>query len=118
MMLSTWLVEFYLGKCNELDDLIASQSVSGDVENLQTERSILEEDLRHFFETYRTNLNKDTVYELIQGHGRTDMYLFYANLIGDYQRVVEHWVLEEEWLKAIEVISRQVRRSMPLALRC
>ncbi|KAH6916857.1 DigA protein [Coprinopsis sp. MPI-PUGE-AT-0042] len=107
MMLSTWLVEFYLGKCNELDDLIASQSVSGDVENLQTERSILEEDLKHFFETYKSNLNKDTVYELIQGHGRTDMYLYYANLIGDYQRVVEHWILEEGWLKAIDVISRQ-----------
>lgn len=47
------------------------------------------------------------MYELIQGHGRTDMYLYYATLIGDHERVVEHWILEEEWTKAIEVISRQ-----------
>ena len=53
MMLATWLVEFYLSKCNELDDLVASESVSQDVVNLQTERTLLEEDLRHFFETYK-----------------------------------------------------------------
>lgn len=28
--------------------------------------------------------------------------------IGDHECVVEHWILEEEWVKAIEVISRQV----------
>ncbi|KAJ7706319.1 Pep3/Vps18/deep orange family-domain-containing protein [Mycena rosella] len=107
MMLATWLVEFYLSKCNELDDVVASESISHDVENLQAERVILEDDLRQFFETYKNNLEPDTVYELIQGHGRTDMYLHYATVIGDFQRVIEHWVLEEEWSKAIDVINRQ-----------
>ncbi|KAL1748553.1 Pep3/Vps18/deep orange family-domain-containing protein [Schizophyllum fasciatum] len=107
LMLATWLVEFYLSKLNEMDDLIASESVSQDVENLKTERAILEDDLRQFFETYKTDLDTHTVYELIQGHGRTDMYLFYATTIGDFERVVQHWTLEEEWAKAIDVISRQ-----------
>ncbi|KAI0652186.1 Pep3/Vps18/deep orange family-domain-containing protein [Trametes meyenii] len=107
MMLATWLVEFYLSKCNELDDLVASESVSQDVDNLLAERAILEDDLRHFFETYKANLDAHTVYELIQGHGRTDMYLHYATVIGDFERVVEHWVMEEEWTKAIDVINRQ-----------
>ncbi|EJF66976.1 hypothetical protein DICSQDRAFT_95920 [Dichomitus squalens LYAD-421 SS1] len=107
MMLATWLVEFYLSKCNELDDLIASESVSQDVDNLLAERAILEEDLRHFFETYKANLEPTTVYELIQGHGRIDMYLHYAAVVGDFDRVVEHWVMEEEWTKAIDVINRQ-----------
>jgi len=53
MILATWLVEFYLSKCNELDDVVASESVSHDVDNLQAERTILEEDLRQFFETYK-----------------------------------------------------------------
>ncbi|KAI0721331.1 Pep3/Vps18/deep orange family-domain-containing protein [Cerioporus squamosus] len=107
MMLATWLVEFYLSKCNELDDLVASESVSQDVDNLLAERAILEDDLRHFFETYKANLDPKTVYELIQGHGRTDMYLHYATVVGDFERVVEHWVMEEEWTKAIDVINRQ-----------
>lgn len=53
MMLATWLVEFYLSKCNELDDVVASESVSHDVDNLQAERAILEDDLRSFFEIYK-----------------------------------------------------------------
>src|ERR1700722_5230702 len=56
----------------------------------------------------KANLDRDIVYELIRGHGRTDMYLFYATVIGDFERVVEHWILEEEWVKTIDVISRQV----------
>jgi hypothetical protein len=124
MMLATWLVEFYLSKCNELDDVVASESVSHDVDNLQAERVILEDDLRQFLETYKvgsrtvigwtwsnehqSNLEPETVYELIQGHGRTDMYLHYATVIGDFQRVIEHWILEEEWTKAIDVLNRQV----------
>lgn len=37
------------------------------------------------------------------------MYLYYATIIGDYQRVTEHWILEEDWGKAIDIINRQVR---------
>ncbi|EKM61206.1 uncharacterized protein PHACADRAFT_247665 [Phanerochaete carnosa HHB-10118-sp] len=107
MMLATWLVEFYLSRCNELDDLVASESISQDVANFQMERTILEDDLRQFFETYKNNLAPAVVYELIQGHGRTDFYLHYATVIGDYTRVIEHWIMEEEWLKAIDALNRQ-----------
>ena len=40
------------------------------------------------------------------------MYLHYATAIGDFGRVIEHWILEEEWIKAIEVINRQVSATM------
>ncbi len=36
------------------------------------------------------------------------MYLHYAAVIGDFEKVIEHWILEEDWAKAIEVIDRQV----------
>lgn len=53
MMLATWLVEFYLSKHDELDDLTALSSAQYDVENVKTERSILEEDLRRFLESHK-----------------------------------------------------------------
>lgn len=59
-MLATWLVEFYLSKCNELDDIVASESISQDVNNLQAEKTIIEEDLRQFFETYKVDTLLDT----------------------------------------------------------
>ncbi|KAL4070829.1 Pep3/Vps18/deep orange family-domain-containing protein [Scleroderma citrinum] len=107
MMLATWLVEFYLSKCDELDDLCAAESSMTGVENVQAERAILEEDLRHFFETYKANLDRNTMYELIQGHGRTDMLLFYATVVGDFERVIQNWILDEEWSKAIDALTRQ-----------
>lgn len=56
----------------------------------------------------QANLDRNTVYELIQSHGRTDMLLFYATVVGDYERVIQHWILEEDWLKAIDTLNRQV----------
>jgi len=57
---------------------------------------------------YQTNLDPKTTYELIQNHGRTDVYLHYATVISDFQRVIEHWIMEEEWIKALDVLVRQV----------
>jgi hypothetical protein len=37
--------------------------------------------------------------------------LFYANLNRDHGKVVEHWVTEENWLKAIDTLNRQVSRN-------
>lgn len=45
---------------------------------------------------------------MILSHGRTEVFLHYATVIGDHQRVAEHWVLEEEWEKVIEVLGGQV----------
>ncbi|KAF8741427.1 Pep3/Vps18/deep orange family, partial [Rhizoctonia solani] len=106
-MLATWLIEFYLSKCNELDDLIASSSASNDVSNLQAEQIHLEEELQEFFETYKANLDRKTTYDLIRGHGRTDVFLDFAGVTGDFERIIEHWVSEEEWVKAIDVLHRQ-----------
>jgi vacuolar protein sorting-associated protein 18 len=39
------------------------------------------------------------------------MYLHYATVIGDFDRVIEHWILEEEWIKAIDVVNRQASRA-------
>ena len=56
MMLATWLVEFYLGKLNTLDDVVASESASLDVENLRAERIMVEDELRQFLQTYKVCL--------------------------------------------------------------
>jgi len=53
------------------------------------------------------DLEPKVVYELILSHGRTDLYLFYAGLNDDHDKIVEHWVIEEQWLKAIDVLNRQ-----------
>lgn len=61
MMLATWLVELYLAKLNELDDLSAAASgragaggeKDDEAENLSIERGIVEDDMKTFLVTYK-----------------------------------------------------------------
>lgn len=53
MMLATWLIEIYLSKCNTLEDIIAAEAATSDVESLRTELMLTEEDLRNFMTTYK-----------------------------------------------------------------
>jgi vacuolar protein sorting-associated protein 18 len=70
MMLAMWLVEFYLSKYDELDDLTALSSVQYDVENVKTERSILEEDLRRFLESHKVGAASG---HILQFHSHADL---------------------------------------------
>ena len=36
------------------------------------------------------------------------MFLYYATAVGDYAKVLEHHIMEEEWVKAVDVLNRQV----------
>lgn len=61
------------------------------------------------------DLDRKVLYELIQSHGKTDVYLFYAGLVKDNDRVVQHWIDEGKFTQAIDVLHRQVRASVRAA---
>ena len=55
MMLATWLVEIYLNKCNTLEDIMAAESTTSDVESLTIEKQMTEEDMRNFITTFQAS---------------------------------------------------------------
>lgn len=107
MMLATWLTEIYLAKINELEDLTSSKVEGDEVANLMAEQQLVEDELQQFLRTYKANLDQRTTYDLITSHGRKDVMIYYANLVGDHQRIIRHYVLEEDWKRAIETLNRQ-----------
>ncbi|KAN0063802.1 tethering complex subunit [Thecaphora frezii] len=106
-MLATWLVEIYLSKINQLEDVAAAEAASQDVENYKLEREMLSEELEQFLATYQDVLDPRTTYALIQKHGRAEVLLHYARTIGDYDKIVRHYVQEEAWSRAIDTLNRQ-----------
>ncbi|KAG0029033.1 hypothetical protein BGZ81_004192 [Podila clonocystis] len=106
-IICTWLVEIYLSKLNQLEDLAASSAADSDVQNLMAEQSVLEDEFKAFLETNKMYLDKKTTYKLLASHGRTEQLLFYAILIGDYERVISHWIQEKNYKNALEVLSKQ-----------
>lgn len=57
------------------------------------------------------NLDRATVFDLISSHGRSELLLHYASVIGDYGRIVAHWIQEEDWQAALLAMARQVSRA-------
>jgi hypothetical protein len=58
MMLATWLVEIYLSKCNNLEDIIAAEAATSDVGSLRVELKMMEDDLRNFMTRYQVRLGQ------------------------------------------------------------
>ncbi|KAI7899794.1 Pep3/Vps18/deep orange family-domain-containing protein [Cokeromyces recurvatus] len=117
-MLATWLVELYLSKLNELEDLASSAHCSpipNEATNLtpNTEAYFLEQldevrdEFKTFLETYSGHLHRPTTYHLITSHGRSEEFLYFASLIGDYEKVISYWITEKNWTKALAVLSKE-----------
>ncbi|KAM0793369.1 hypothetical protein ACM66B_000824 [Microbotryomycetes sp. NB124-2] len=107
MMLATWLVEIYLSKLAQLEDAAAAERTTENANNLAVEKSLIEDELRQFLVTYKQNLDERTVFDLLAQHGRDEFMLYYANLVGDVERVIDHWIAEENWYKLLEALSKQ-----------
>lgn len=106
-MLATWLVEIYLSKLDELEDIAAAHAASQDVENYHLEQGILDEELRQFLVTYQEDLNEPTTFTLISRHGRTDIMLHYASVVKQYDRIARHWIQAQSWDKALNTLNQQ-----------
>ncbi|KAK0526251.1 tethering complex subunit [Tilletia horrida] len=106
VMLATWLVEIYLSKINQLEDMATARAAS-DAANFRLEKEMLEDELRQFLVTYKDNLDEKTTFSLLSRHGRTDMYLYFAATIGQHERIVRHWIQEEDWTAALKATAAQ-----------
>ncbi|CAO3584041.1 unnamed protein product [Absidia cylindrospora] len=129
-MLATWLVEIYLSKLDELDNLISSaHSVScnsgtnnntiamdnegtptndsSDLIHFKEQKEDITDEFRTFIESYNAHLHSPTTFSLLASHGRNEELLFYATLICDYEQVINYWIMEKDWKKALKVISKQ-----------
>lgn len=125
-MLATWLVELYLSKMDDLDSLISSalapacpnndpaimdEAIHNDAATIyrfkEQQEEIMDE-FRLFLNSSRDYLHSPTTFRLLASHGRHDAWLFYATLIGDDTKVIDYWLKENKWEKALGVLGKQV----------
>ena len=52
-MIATWLVEIYLSKINMLEDLVASNAGSDDIENYKAAQKELDDEFEGFLKQYK-----------------------------------------------------------------
>ncbi len=93
-MICTWLTELHLAKLSSYPVDTAEFDVAmRDFEGFLTECSGM--------------MHRETVYELISSHGRSEALLFFAQLNKDHDRVVVHYMQRGEWTEAINALLDQ-----------
>lgn len=117
-VLCIWLTELYLDKINQLYDLEQQQQYQngGNVGEARRgddykERASLKktrEEFRQFLENHKVHLgvDKDTVFNLIASHGQVDELIYFAMLMEDYERVISHYITENNFKLALEILSK------------
>ena len=133
-LLCTWLVEIYLNKLSDArenkreDEYKALQEefhdfLSTDVVKVRcapdasrprkhASHSCLER--KPFIPSplppdLQSRLNHQTTYNLIASHGQTEEMLFFAKLVGDYERVIQHYIQSGQYLEALATMRQQSR---------
>eukprot|EP00762_Andalucia_godoyi_P001869 ANDGO_05992.mRNA.1 Vacuolar protein sorting-associated protein 18 homolog len=96
--LSTWLVEIFLDEMNQLRE--------NNTDGGKSFQSCVQ-DFEKFLEDYRRFLNKSTTFNLIMSHGFLDQLIFFATIIGDFDKVVSHYLSYGAYAKALKVLSTQ-----------
>ncbi|XP_065192969.1 vacuolar protein sorting-associated protein 18 homolog [Sycon ciliatum] len=100
-MLVTWLIEIYLTQLGELKD---KNAPAEDI--LRTQRHF-----RDFLRQPRVKAcldsSRNVAYELIASHGNTEDLVFFAMLMQDFERVISHYIQQQAYPAALEVLTKQ-----------
>jgi hypothetical protein len=131
--LATWLTEIYLDNLNEVQECFesltaAEAAASGTrsspaltigadhsrrvlgvstAEDAASKLDLFRDEFRQFLDDHRGSLDPKTTFTLISSHGRVEELLYYATLIGDFEKVAAHHVQRSEWDKALDVVAKQ-----------
>ena len=110
VMIASWLIQIFMAKLNNLDDMIATEAelaedtdTGGVQKNLRKTRS----EFQDFVSKHKSDLDAKTVYEIISSHDREEELLYFANNITDYDYVLSYWVQREKWNEALSVLNKQ-----------
>jgi vacuolar protein sorting-associated protein 18 len=89
-MLCTWLAELYLRALNAHSSSSSSTTSSNSNDGSSTQQQQLRQQFRAFLERHHDALNPASTSALLSSHGCSDELLFFAELTGDYERVLAH----------------------------
>lgn len=88
-MLCTFLIELYQDKLNQLEE-----------DNYQEYLKVSNE-FKIFLKKYLQYLDYKTVFDLLRSHGRSTELLYFAELIKDYDKVIEYHIYHDDYDNAL-----------------
>lgn len=126
-LVSMWLIELYLSRIGELEDLAAAaidmearqakppvhpsidevmESESKSSQYLVEEGDLLVEEFRAFLGKWYKVFDIKTAYQLLNSHGRNQEVLHLAAAAGDHLKVIHHHLLHNNYDQALSALSK------------
>lgn len=115
-LLSSWIVESYIEELNSLDNALiniknTSSSIvdAGQKQNGKSslDSNKLQQEFYKFLSQNISNFDRETIYQMIISHNRSDDLLYFANLIKDFHFVLKYYITSQKWDDALKVIVLQ-----------
>jgi tetratricopeptide (TPR) repeat protein len=103
-MICTWLVEIYLNRLNALQE--ADDDFSKD------ELQSVAAEFRQMLDENKAFLDYKTTIGLITSHGRVEEMIIYANLMEDYERVINAHINKGDYKNALVVLLKQTSEEL------
>jgi hypothetical protein len=60
---------------------------------------------RQFLEEHQKEIDQETIFQVLQSHGKIDECIKYAELIQKYDTVIVHYINKQEYDKALEKVT-------------
>jgi hemerythrin superfamily protein len=118
-MICTWLAEIMLHQINSEEESMRSFKAVLDrkqEDNSDFYKSAYQKhssnftaavnEFRNFLTKYKDRLHVGTLYKLINTHNRMEEYIFFANEIQDWEVLLDYYLFNRDWVKALDSLSR------------
>jgi hypothetical protein len=117
-LLSSWIVESYVEELNSMENKLININTDKLNSMLENGKKKNENELNYEFKELQTkfhgflskninNFDKQTIYQIITSHNRSDDLLYFANLVKDFHFVLKYYITLQKWDEALKVLTLQ-----------
>jgi len=101
MVLASWLVELRLSELSQA----RNQETSGSVQRDTMAAALLQDQLVETLRRLQRDLHVQTTTSLLAAHGCSEVLLEWSILVGDYERMMSHYIGQRDWSAAIRTLN-------------
>lgn len=105
-MLCTWIVEL---KLNEINDVLSNRQsdrlTQAQKDKLEEDAQNKMEEFRAFLRKHKDDVDEETIFQVLQSHGKINECIRYAELIERYDTVIVHYINKQEHDKALQKVT-------------
>lgn len=105
-LLSDWIVWNFIKLINVCDEKIIMEKNGENIDSWNASKNTISQNLKKFMDDNLNNLDRKTIYQLLERYDRKVELLYLAEKIGDYSYLLNYWIKAENWYESLKVLQK------------